>query len=362
MTFFPAVGLIHRGEADRVVRNQQFIRHSKCDYQRTLGQVDWKGKEIDPFWPEYPEQLAMAIDSGYAAGIRTQLTAFGGDCTDPIAAARIMHGVLESRREKIMMIEDVNEGNLSSEQAVAIGRIFADLGLPHGVGLGDQGISTINECGRKYGATVSFYHTSRALGDKSDPGGVYARMVRQCWDFKELDGCRVENEPAGIASSVNVLADPFIMAAKRAADIICGAGAFCIHAGAGVFAEYMTGTWGVRTANLDEVVGLSEMAEAVSHAADHLPDGIEEWTKFNTNQPIKFGGRLNKLYGARSGNQFAEIAIGCDGSNGMQAKVACDVKVANPATGELVFEGHLAKDQSVALPDLWAHVVVANET
>jgi hypothetical protein len=186
--------------------------------------------------------------------------------------------------------------------------------------------------------------------------------VRQCWDFKNFAGIAVENEPPGIGSSVAQYTDPFKMASKRAGDIICGAAAFCIHTGAGVFGNYMTGTWGVRQANLFEVPGLKEMAVAVKNAEKHLPQGIEGWTKFNTNQPVKvIVGSVNKLYGSRSGGQFAEIAIGCEGpTHTLQAKESCSIKVVNPATGDVVLEQHLAKDETADVSGLWCYVIVGH--
>lgn len=354
MTLFWAVGGIHRGDAERVTQNQRFIRSCQGDYQRILGQVNWTGEAIDPFRPEYPDALAAAIDSAWAEGLRTQLTAIGGGCKDPVTAARIMAGVLETRREAILMIEAVNEDNASEEDAVAVAKVFAGLGLPFGVGLGDRGLDTIKTRGRQAQATVSFLHTERTVGDDG------ARQVRQCWDFKGFDGVAVENEPPGIASSVAVFTDPFKMAAKRAGDLICGAAAFCLHAGAGVFGRYMTGSYGVRQANLFEVPGLEAMAVAVKHAEDHLPLGIEAWAKFNTTQPVKVvAGSVNKLYGSRQGDRFAEIAIGCEGpAHTLQAKEACYLRVVNPATGEVLLDQHLATDETVEVSGLWCYLLI----
>lgn len=374
-TLFWAVGGWHRGESVRVARNFTFARANLCHYWRGLGQVGWPGEEIDPFWSDFKPTLAATIDCAYDEGLLTQLTGIGGWPKDakpkpgrgPVECAREMADVLATRQHKILIAEAVNESNASEADAIEIARLFGSLGIPSGVGLGNQGIDVIERASRAADARVAYYHTSRTLGDQSEAGGRESRFVRQCWDFKEFDWrpdvIRVDNEGPGIASSVNVLSNPFTMATKRAANLVLGAAVTCVHTGAGVFGRLMAGPYGLRQANLFEVPGLVEMFAAVANADMHLPPGIENWTPFNTNQPVKvITGRVNKLYGSRSGKQFAEIAIGCDGPTmTLQAKKACDLGVVNPATGEVLFSRAFAKDETAVVPSLWAYLLIGTE-
>lgn len=356
-TLFWAVGGYHRGDIARAREHFKFLREEgKQDYVRILAEVNWEGEEIDPNWPDYPATLAAVVDAAYDDfGMRSHVTIIGGTTNGRARwiAARV-RAVLAARTAKVIFVESVNEGNASQDDAIQIAQEFAGSGILVGVGLGDQGRETINACSRAAGAPVKFVHTERSLGDKHEPGGEDARPVRQPWNFEAMSGPCVNGEPPGPASSVAELTDPFKLATMRALSIVCGAAAFCFHAGALVFGrKHISNNGKLREANIWEVPNIKAMLVAVRNADLRLPVDVANWEKFNKDQPVQTLDRqCNKHYGAKSGNRFVSIAFGCDDPIDLIKKVPVDFEVFNIATGE-----SLGKNITKA-SGLWAYLIV----
>ena len=353
-TLFWALGGMKRGEQGRVFQNVSFARELGCDYVRILGQASWPGEDIDPFWSDYPTLLATFIDTAYDLGVRTQITALTEGCADPLRAATIIRDVVNARRDKIVMLEAKNETKDAGLVVVSanVAQILGQAGLPFGVGLGDASIETIEAESNKCQATVAFFHQER------NPADDGARNVRQSWDMKAFNRAVCANEPPGPASSGSQENRPTRLAAMRAADTVCGAGAFCLHTGSGVFGRPMTGSYGTRYANLWEIPGIRVMAAAVHASVRHLPAGVTGWAKFNTQHPVVVkSGQVNKLYGAKTGSQFVEIAIGCIAPTTFKAVVPCAVLFADSETGRVIAERQMNPGDE-QLTDVWAPVIV----
>lgn len=321
--------------------------------------VNWAGEEIDPRWPDYQQTLGAVIDCAYDEGLKVHFCVTGGG-PDPVGAARIMFPVLQARREKLVLIEAVNEENASVDDAVAIVQILKPIGVPISCGLGNAGLDTINRANVRAGATVGILHEERSTD--------VARNIRQCWDFRLLDGAPACSEPQGPASSIAEETVGFNLAAARAARIICGAGYFCLHEGHGVFGRtypYSANTppgephSDTRFANLWEVPDNERLFAAARTAEQHLPEGCENWAKFNSNQPVTIqGGTASKLYGCIDGGRFCEIAIGTEDGTTFRAEQPCHLQISNPATAEILFDGQLTSGQIVGVPQLFAYVLV----
>lgn len=358
-TLFWALGGWLRGDSDRVKRHAEWIKAQGADYVRILGQVDWSGEQIDPHHPQYEHALAAVIDAMADAGLRTQITLIGGGCEDPLGLAQKVLGVTRDRRDKIQMLEAVNEGNASEDEAVSVAMLLRAGGVPFGVGLGDQGIETINRVDDMVGSTLSYFHQERGEDDTG------TRQVRQVYDAKEFRLPPVWNEPPGPAGSVRELTDPMKLAAMRAGAIIMGAEAYCLHFGAGVFGRRHVSNNGLlREANLWEVPNAAAIFAAVRAADRRLPDRIGGWTKFNDGwapplptAPVTCGGAF-KHYGARSAGAFASLAFGCHGPVTFKAREAVHLSIVNPMTGEVLGEHELHVGQSVSESTLWAYVLV----
>ena len=362
-TLLYALGHWHRGGAKRelVKENLAFLASYSHDYIRILGQVDWAGEEIDPNWPTYDQDLGDLIDCAYDTyGLRTKVTVIGGGAPNPKACAEPVRRVIAAgRQQKAQLLEAVNEQNGSGADAVTIARVLGGLGVPVATGRGNAGISTIKDEGDLAHTSVDCFHTERGLGSTDEPGGAHARQVRQCWDFHHFNRASENGEPPGPASSVATLTDPYQLATFRAASIICGAGAFCLHTGSGVYGRDYLSSAGMRYARLADIPNIDAIMTAVRNADLRLPSGIENWPAFNVGHPVNhIQGEANKLFGCRHDRSFVEVLIGCDGIQTFQATVAVDVAVYHIATGGMVGEHHLSAGQTFQQAGLWAYLLV----
>lgn len=358
-TLLYALGRWHKGESAQVVDNMRWAKARGCDAVRVLGQVAAVGKwgelglSVDPRGPSWHADLCALVDTAYdQIGLRVKLTLVGSGDPNPLDSARRVAAVVAGREHKFLLLEAVNEGNAPADVAEAIVRIFATTGVPCAVGLGNQGIEQIKESTAIAGASVSILHTDRTDGDNG------ARQVRQCWDLKEFKTAVDDGEGPGPGSSVADFPDVFKNAAKRAGNIICGAGSTCNHTGDGVYGESYGGPTGPRYANLWERPSAEAQFEAVRHASDHLPPEVAAWSKFNTGHPLDvLIGSVNKLYGARDGSRAFEIAIGCESPVVFRARQALTVTFWNPATGESAGTFTLTAGQTCQPERLWAYVI-----
>lgn len=332
VTLLWALGGLRRGDTARVQKNFETIKDAGADAARVLCQVDWRGEEIDPHWPDYETLLGQLLDLAYdTCGLRLKLTLIGGGCDDPRGLAeKVCRVVNTGRRHKVLMIEAVNEGNASEADAVLVASICKAAGVPVAVGLGDRGGDVVRRATAGAGANVAILHTERTDDD--------TRRVRQGWDFHAYTVACDDGEPAGPASSVAEMTDPQRLAAKRTTSILCGADSYCAHYGAGVFGRAHTSSNGkVRQANLWEVPNFAIQMAAIRAADSRLLKGIGNWEHYNTPTIVdRWGGRCDKIYGARSGVHFAQVVIGASKDFTCVSLVPCDYVVYDCATGREV--------------------------
>lgn len=371
-TMLYAFGHWHRGGAlrDLVIENTDFLASEGFDYRRVLGEVAWAGdKEIRPDWPGYDAEFGEFLDHGYARGLRTKITVSGGGFP-LVPLAERMREIVSTRRHTVFLTEGVNEQNDSATNAIAAARILATVSIS-APGRGDTGTDALAREAAAANAAAVCMHTERGYGDGGEPGGRNARQVRQAWDFKEYGGRLVENaEPPGPASSVGQLEDPELFAAFRAASIVCGAGAFCLHPGAGVFGVNYNSEHGFRHARLREVPRILEIAAALRESVVHLPPGVSGWSRFNGGYggPLFVegaAGPINKIYGTRSGDAFVEIVIGCSlngAKQGIEVRALQTLRsclIVNPAnSSEVYYRGRLEAGKPIALAGAWSYLII----
>lgn len=371
ITNFAAAGFYMRGQSSHVARDFAFMQAQKLSAYRALCSVNggpWtdKGRAIDPSDPAWLPSIAQMIDDGYTRyGLKAALTVIGGGCPDPVGIARRLVDMLALRKDRILCLEAVNEMNATTAEAGEIARVLAPLGLPFGVGLGNAGIDTIKDATTDAGASVAFFHQERSGPQNSGPltEDQRKRNARQCWDYKEFPTASACGEPAGIKSSVAEINEAFLMAVMRAGDIICGAGYFVVHPGAGVFSSLYPYNDGVRHEWLDEVPNLPQQLEAVRHAADRIPAHAEAWHKTNGAQgPLPFvaSGQFEKLYVSTGPGTHVGILTAAHGAIRIEPRQgAMQIEVSNPATGAIVAMQDLHPGEALVVGDLWAYVIVA---
>lgn len=359
-TLLHALGTTHREGLARIEQHGAYFSKYRHDYVRLLCEVSWSGQEIDVRWSDYP--LGLVIDTLYDKyGIRVKPTIIGGVSPDPLAAARVVAGILAGRQQKVLFVEMVNEGNADADVTIEMVRIIQATGVLCAVGLGNQGLETINKYTGRSGAKVGLLHTERGKGDASEAGGADARQIRQCWDLRLLEGpLREDAEGPGPGSSVATLDDPFKLAVKACLARICGAGAYCDHTGSGVFGRPMDGPYGHRYANVWEIPNMDQIMEWTRNADALLPLNICNWAAYNNGHIVETkDGECNKHYGARNGNQWVQMPIGCPvHSQTLTARQATHLKVYNPATKQLLIEKDLAAGGTVNVSGLWAYLLV----
>lgn len=373
-TLFWAVGGVKTGSGSRVLQNYNFIKANGGVAVRILAQVNWEGEigNVDERWPDYENALGQTIELAAQAGLLVKVTCIGGGVHDLGLLTDKLCRVLPAWRDSIIMVEGCNEGNAKAEDVTYLLNKLMPLlpGVPFAPGFGDQGDMAV-ELADEIGASVDVLHTERTLGDQKDPGGQHARQARQGWNF--ANGNRRKRaqdwgEPPGPASSVATLDDPAILAASFACAIICGAGFGCLHTGSGVFGKTYDSKHGRRYANLWEVPGIVEMFKAMTTAAALLPADVCNWKAFNNPlvvervnlQPSEGLGRgqCDKIYGARAGNQFVEIVLGCDPVIRLKGVPGCLYKIVDTATGAVFADGIRGGDEVTVNAGAWSYLVI----
>jgi hypothetical protein len=195
-------------------------------------------------------------------------------------------------------------------------------------------------------------HLDRAFGDEG------WRVVRQAWDFKDVSCAVAHNEPIGPASSVHPCDDPLLLTMLRATGILCGAGAFVLHNGAGIFGLPIPESG--RTANLWEMPNIDRIMDAVRGVDAILPAGLENWTRTNDGWaapkiPLRAavwdaGTGPVKHYAALQDDRFVQMPHGIKDRLVLEATRDCTFAVYDPLTLGAVFEGSLKAGERTTLP------------
>jgi hypothetical protein len=339
-------GWMH-GEQARVRQHFGWAAENGFDYLRILCQTPWQNETIDPLEPGFEQALGALLDCAYDEfGLRLELTLVGGGAVNPLALAAVVARVVANRRvHKVLNIECANESFQNLPDPAMLAAMCRELrgSLPASlpIALSSPGDwAAMANLTRTCGANLFTVHSDR------QPGDLGWRQVRQAWDFKDPGLCVSNNEPPGPASSVAALDDPLQLAALRALGIICGAPAFVLHCGAGVYGRPFKTPTGFRPANLWEVPNIDAIVERVRGVDRLLPEGVENWPKSNNGWvapnprlPLQALGSdwskdgPNKTYGALQGANFCLMALGVRSFVKFRAEQAVNVRVHWLGTG-----------------------------
>lgn len=345
-------------EPARLDGNLAWFRDHRFDFIRVLGEVGWKGNEIDPRWPDYQDTLAKLIDLAYDQhGLRVELTLVGGGIGpnpdgkpyDYMHLADQVVAVVRDRQPKVIGLEVTNEDQIrdAAKRTQILKHLRAK--LPNilvaatdsrNAGLGEvDGTAAFFEDGATYGTL----HLDRDCGKVERA----IRPIRQSWDFKGFGKALSANEPIGPLSSVAQDGDPMRLAFNRAVCILNGIGAWVLHNGAGVYGRPNTTSTGSRPANVWETPGIDQVAKAVRGVDQWLPRGLSNWPHFNhgwngeptTADSIWIDGKdhgVVRNYQARSGDQWVAFPLGIRGYVDLRVNQASDVQVIDLGAGEVV--------------------------
>ncbi len=351
-----------KNDRDRLLKNLDWVGGKHFDYVRTLGQVSWTGREVDPTWPDYQDVLAGYLDACYERGFKVELTAIGGGLTsDPLALAdKIVAVVLAGRQHKIMNHEGANESSSTFPDLNILGQVAAKLKQTGNLtALSSPGDwAALKDKTNQVGLSLFSIHTDRS------PDDYGWKQVRQGWDFKDLPYVVTSNEPPGPNSSVAQQTDPLRLALMRAVGVMSGGALFVLHTGAGIYGrENDHPAGGHRPANLWETPNIDAIVAAVQNINALLPQGVENWTRANTqwsaplpvapfqpnaHWPSQGPNGVNKAYAALDGARFIQIPIGVRNAI-LTASYPIHYEVHDPLTLQTVMAGDLDTRGQIAL-------------
>lgn len=326
-------------ESERVELQWAYLQKHRYEFQRVLGDVGWTGLETDSTWPDYQDLAASMVDRAYDQyGLRTQLTVTGGSKRDHMRTTEMWCEVIKGREHKFLYAEPVNERNVTDlELIVKMAKRLMSTGLLVTPGYGDDYGGVMKELMVRGAGNMWSVHLHRTNSDFD------WRFVRQGWDVKAYSTPTCLGEGKGPLSSVSSCMDSLRLAMSRAVGILCGAGAFILHNGAGIYGRAQAGSTGWRPANLWETPGIEAIMTAVRGIDVLFPEGIEGWAKSNDawsipphplrNHEFWEGGHgrgLNKNYAAISGGRFITTPCGVLHEGQVTALHACRVVVSDP--------------------------------
>jgi len=388
-------------ERARVVEHLEFLASHAFDYVRILGEVDWKGRSIEPSWPDYAAILRGFVDTAYDQyGLRTELTIVGGRQFDkytgarrfvPAQLARQVTDALRGAEHKVLHYECANEWDrldkVSMDDLVDMAEVvvaqtpnLVALSRPKGAReeavtldqwLAEDKAEPVSGYGAMKLATAEAGANSFTLHPRRSSHDHGWSHVRQAYDFKDFPGAVFNNEPEGPQSSVVSMDDPLQLVCCRLLGILCGGAGYVLHVGQGVLG-IASPDYG-RPANMWEVPNIDTIMRSVRAADPLLPLGVENWKVVNngrSDHPLPLdphegfweGGAddvapaVNKNYAAIAGSEFVVMLTGCKSIQAVgpvpagTAARACHVAAIDPLTHQTVVETDLAAGQSWSVP------------
>jgi hypothetical protein len=366
-------------ERERVLAHLKWLATKRFDYLRILGEVDWEGRTIDPYWPDYSPNLHGFIDAAYDHGMRTEMTMIGGRQFDehgnrrfvPTDLARQISSAYKGREHKLMLYEMANEWSrldkASPKDLIMMGQIV-ERETPNLVSLScpdPEGMEQMMNATEVAGASSYTLHPRRS---SHDHGWSH---VRQGYDFRLPNRTTWNNEPEGPQSSVVSMDNPLQLACCRLLGIICGGAGYVLHVGQGVTGKADPAHG--RPENMWQVPNIDNIMDTVRKVDELLPLTIENWKCVNNGRPdhplpldpvdgFWEGGAndrapaVNKNYAAIAGDQFIEILTGVksEGAAGRvhagRARRRCLVQAFNPVTRQIEHEATLSAGEDWYLP------------
>lgn len=274
----------YRHDRGRLEANLRWLADRGVDFVRALGEVGgrgWEDRVVDPAWPDYVDVIRGATALANRHGLRVEWTIFGGGASRTTdewrAAARRMVTALQPVAAGVQFVEVQNEQQgpplvLAREIAAVVRR---ELGVEVAVtGTPERELAAVYAGSA---ATLATIHFDRQAGEDG------WRFARQAWEQRDragLPGAFVNNEPAGIASSVRAENDPVRVASDALATWVAGGAAYVLHHGAGIHGRRWTHpTAGPRQADAWAQPALAEALEMIGRIRAVLPGDIANWSR-----------------------------------------------------------------------------------
>lgn len=313
-SLFWAMCAAQKGDWDKLDRNLHFVReHGGANYVRILGEVGgeyWRDCQINPRRSEYVSELRLVLDHVGRAGMRAEITIFGGLTFSRTDAQRreTVRKVLRAIKGREHLVQQVEIANEPFHEAIGfrdygrdwvsnireLGRYYLEQEAASGVdsvllALGSPALDRPTEWGclllpdlyRGFpaGRRLATLHYDRNM--RTDQG-VW-RHVRQPW-FDGNPFCNgsfdaiANDEPSGPGASVSTMDTVSAHAAMLAVTAISGGTATLFHAHGGIVG-YGANAQG--KPNIYSHSNAASILRAMRSVRNLLPSDIANWRRFN---------------------------------------------------------------------------------
>lgn len=380
----------------RLERTLQFLAEHDVDYVRVLGQVgtpddpddSWSDRPIDPRWDDpcpasgkapptcgtYDEVIAGFTDLAYDRyGVRVEWTIFGGIGFTPTRESRValvdrMIAMAKGREHKIMHFEIANEfyqngfdGREGLEELRRLGKRLQDRTRVL-VALSEPPQSDCGVLQRMYAGGVGEVVTEHFTRSDADDGWAAVRAPWKLQACRGLPRLRSNNEPAGPFSSVRAEGDPLWLAMSAAATYASGMGAYVLHTGPGVRGGGRADLKLGRPADIQAVPEIGRIFAGLNTVRRLLPADLPQWPRrlASPQDPIRLRSRESgavTAFTAMRGRRFVILPLAIDGALVLHARVAVDLQVVDPVSGDTRFNGTLAASGTATVDGLAAYIV-----
>lgn len=357
VSLFWAMCAAERGDWDRLDRNLAFVRENGgTNYVRILGEVGgnyWRDCQINPRRSAYVSELRQVLDHIGRAGMRAEITIFGGLTFSRTDAQRreTIRKVLQAIKGREHLVQNVEIANEPFHEAIGfrdygrgwvenireLGRYYLEQERamsvkPMLLALGSPGMDLSSEwhcqvlpelyAGFPDGRMVATIHYDRNMSTSER----WWRHVRQPW-FEGDAYCRgsfdavLNDEPSGPGASVNVMDSVSAHAAMAAVTFIAGGTGSLFHAHGGIVG------YGANAKGKPNIYSHSNAApilRAMRSVRNLLPSDIANWRSVNWDDggpfhdgahfwPYEGGDGFVSLYSACNGATCWTVATGVRG-------------------------------------------------
>jgi hypothetical protein len=387
----------YKFDRERLERTLRFLAEHNVDYVRVLGQVgtpddpddSWSDRPIDPRWNDpcpasgdapptcgtYDDVIAGFTDLAYDRyGLRVEWTIFGGIGFTPTPRSRValvdrMLAMAKGREPKIMHFEIANEfyqngfeGPEGLQELRRLGkrlqdrtRVLVALSEPPG-----------SDCGvlqRMHAGGVGEVVTEHFTRSDDDDGWAAVRAPWKLQACRGLPRLRSNNEPAGPFSSVRAEGDPLRLTMSAAVTYASGMGAYVLHTGPGVRGGGRADLKLGRPADIQAVPEIDRILGALHTVRRVLPPDLPQWARRQAGDqdPIRLrSGEAGAVaaFTATRDNRFVVLPHAVDGPLTVQARVRVALRIIEPVSGEVRFQGTLPASGTATVNGSAAYILI----
>lgn len=370
-------------DPDRLDRNLAHVAAHNVDYIRMLGMVgtpSWSDRVIDPGWADYWDVVDRLFERLARHELRAQVTIFADaqvmmpETSDRETFAAAWAERANESRDRVLLIEVANEGwqNGFPDPAALrnLGDRLLDLtSIPLALSAPQESTVFDLYAGWPEVATLHYERDISRAGPWLpvwQPWGWPDAFRERAGHAGPIPAVAVNNEPIGPHASVAEDFDALRLALSYVTTFVAGNGAYVYHSGAGIRGGGEADIERGRHANIfDYDHGI---IRAIGAMRRQLPAGLANWTRHDPSSPAMpwdgiaqaiERGDLARAYAATSGDHFVAVLLDVRRAHDLVARLAMDVALVDPTTGEERTRTSLSAGEAWTVPaDLPGYVVI----